>query len=521
MSFFQQDNYHFPEFKLKLKEVKECCIDVSDQALLAYKYRKKGLTLFERLIKKTDVSYITSEHCETLTNCALSLIVYFHYTITIKEIKKGISKKKKKNLEHSFSNLELLVHKLPEHIRPINKAVLSYLEEFQLWQTEFLSASIIKILTTVPGRSTEIISEVFTVLDEDSEQDDDSRRVIIRVLCKALENYSWIEFNTDMMIKVLRIYYHSVIDKQDALRKGLEICLKTIIKNVSNNHILMIIELVMSWVTESDEEDETEVYDFGTVLQFATQRYVVNYYIDSLSPKLMTNIIRLIESRNTVRSLLGHKMFQNLLNRNKNEHQFFSPRIYFLGINYNIIFKRLENEDREFMKTYRKQIHDSFVASLKYHGKHRGIVETVYCSLALLLVEVPCGLTAAAVVCIVMILQDHVLSPEFNEALYSAHRLHALIMSILSLVCWVHSATTFYDYLYNVMECRAYEAPFLNPPLKYRYQYAEHHVLWNKRELFFEDWQCRYGIWTCFRHTTEIATLEKSSNQSKSFRKNK
>lgn len=31
------------------------------------------------------------------------------------------------------------------------------------------------------------------------------------------------------------------------------------------------------------------------------------------------------------------------------------------------------------------------------------------------------------------------------------------------------------------------------------YKYAQHHILWNKPDLFFEDWEARYGVWKCFR----------------------
>lgn len=33
----------------------------------------------------------------------------------------------------------------------------------------------------------------------------------------------------------------------------------------------------------------------------------------------------------------------------------------------------------------------------------------------------------------------------------------------------------------------------------FMYQYAQHHILWNKPDLFFEDWEVRYGLWRCFK----------------------
>lgn len=57
------------------------------------------------------------------------------------------------------------------------------------------------------------------------------------------------------------------------------------------------------------------------------------------------------------------------------------------------------------------------------------------------------------------------------------------------------------------MERRSELAPHLNPPLKMDYSYAQHHILWNKPDLFFEDWEVRYGLWKCFRTTNKKKTI--------------
>lgn len=233
-------------------------------------------------------------------------------------------------------------------------------------------------------------------------------------------------------------------------------------------------------------------------------------YYESLRGELFANVVRLIESANSVCSLLGHKMLQNLLDRNDNASYFASPRIFFGEMNYDIRIQKLNKEDKAFIKEHRKLIETSFLTCIRYHGKHRGIVETVYTSLALLTVEIKCGYTAAAVACVVMNMQEYVLSSNYKHGAYSSHRIHAMIMSILSLLCWVFDASIFYEYLYEVLKCRASVAPFLNPPIKYHYRYAEHNVLWNKKELFFEDWQVRYGIWNCFRPLSYCETIFKA-----------
>lgn len=56
-----------------------------------------------------------------------------------------------------------------------------------------------------------------------------------------------------------------------------------------------------------------------------------------------------------------------------------------------------------------------------------------------MVVEVPCGYTAAAIVCLAMAIQEATLSDDIID-FESSHRLHATVMAIMSLVCWVHHA---------------------------------------------------------------------------------
>nr|XP_033321332.1 uncharacterized protein LOC117217664 isoform X4 [Megalopta genalis] len=114
------------------------------------------------------------------------------------------------------------------------------------------------------------------------------------------------------------------------------------------------------------------------------------------------------------------------------------------------------------------------------------------------LLEIPCGFTAAAIVCLIMNLQDMTLRKGKHQAEVSYH-LHAIIIAIMSLLCWVHKAKVFYEYVNKIMLERAQWAPHLNPPIQSQYNFAAHHILWDKPDLFFVDWEARYGLWKCFR----------------------
>lgn len=116
------------------------------------------------------------------------------------------------------------------------------------------------------------------------------------------------------------------------------------------------------------------------------------------------------------------------------------------------------------------------------------------------MLEVPCGLTAAASACMAMSIQDYALNGE-NLSATCRYWMHALVISIMSLISWVHKAPVLYRYVNQIISRRAKEAPQLNPPLMQVYNIGRYHVTWNKPTLFFEDWELRYGLWKHFQDT--------------------
>lgn len=66
-------------------------------------------------------------------------------------------------------------------------------------------------------------------------------------------------------------------------------------------------------------------------------------------------------------------------------------------------------------------------------------LESSYTLIALLMVEIPCAYTAAAGVCLAMAIQEATFdNDDFN--MNQSHRLHATVMAIMSLVCYIFNA---------------------------------------------------------------------------------
>lgn len=141
---------------------------------------------------------------------------------------------------------------------------------------------------------------------------------------------------------------------------------------------------------------------------------------------------------------------------------------------------------------------------IQYHNTNIIYMKILYSIICTIVLEVPCGLTAAAAACILMEIQDKALNTE-NIPPSSRYWLHALVVSVMSLICWVHKAPLLYTYVNKIISRRAQEAPQLNPPIMNFYKVSRHHVTWNKPTLFFEDWELRYALWKHFQENRVLS----------------
>lgn len=81
----------------------------------------------------------------------------------------------------------------------------------------------------------------------------------------------------------------------------------------------------MSWSFNDDLEDEA-LLDFGNVLEYAAMLHETMLYNDSLHFDLFPLVLKLVASDDRLRSLLGNRVFQHLLDRHENKVHFETPR---------------------------------------------------------------------------------------------------------------------------------------------------------------------------------------------------
>ncbi|ERL88477.1 hypothetical protein D910_05863 [Dendroctonus ponderosae] len=248
--------------------------------------------------------------------------------------------------------------------------------------------------------------------------------------------------------------------------------------------------------------EDDALLEFGSIGEYAALRYHTQRLSESIPEELMETIMTMMLSENPYHHMFGYRIIQNITDRHYNRLEFENPR----GVNYNIRVAKYSARDRQYYKKHRLNIYRILIAGLKHHYNRKINLENMYTYLAITCVEIPCSYVASSIVSFAMAMQEFVLQAHLTN-MVACHHVHSIVMALMSLVCYVHKAEVFYNYVALIMERRSEWAPHLNPPIKVVYSYAQHHILWNKPDLFFEDWEARYGLWKCFR------TVSKKTNK--------
>ncbi|XP_066586960.1 uncharacterized protein [Prorops nasuta] len=402
---------------------------------------------------------------------------------------------------------ELLKTFIPINKKRVVTTVLDIIDKNQLWHFETLCFEVFNELLTMGIDGATVVNVIYDKINSKNIKTENVR-FMIRILYNILDIYKWPETveTKETVERTLRLFYTSIVNKDDPdilagiaiFKRGLQVCVRNTVKNLPNDHLLLIIEYMCSWAVLNSNNNNI-ILEFGSVLEYTARLYKAGLYETTLNKNIFPLLMKMIASSNKTVNLLGNRVIQYLIDREENRTTFDTPKIFFQNKNFDLKLSSYRREDKQFLKAHREILHDSLLKSLLKHASSRVNLETTYCTICLIAIQVPCGFTAAAVVCLLMNAQDIILDETNSNRPLVLYHIHAVIISIMSLLCWIHDAKVFYNYVNSIIMERAQWAPHLNPPLQAQYSFAIHHVAYNKPELFFVDWEVRYGLWKCFR----------------------
>ncbi|XP_012057253.1 PREDICTED: uncharacterized protein LOC105620362 [Atta cephalotes] len=488
------------------------------------KIQNKTLEKITMIVKNATKMQLQFHHPRTLMTCLLRILLYYENVFHTNRFCDLWKRRRKFKIAQDCYHA-LLKNYLPEKSRDIVEIIIETIYHEQLWRFETFCFEVMYSLVNInPAIAGLIVHSIWNKLTLPEISVEDAHG-IIKILCEFLNMYEWSATQDTVAIieRMVALFHASIIARLTttslpssssltpslpsslsalaSIKKGLEVCIRNIIRHIPNDQMLVIIQHMCSWTIAADTTDEF-VLEFGSLLEFAAYIHQADLYEQTLTPTIFPLLMQMVGSSSRLISLLGNRVLQWLIDRQDNRAVFDTPKIFFEHTHFDVRIVQCRKEDRLFFKCHRELLHDSLLKSLINHSESRMNIEVTYCTICLIAVEVPCGFTAAALICLAMNLQEIILQQQDNRVEVTCH-IHAMIISIISLICWIHKAKVFYSYLNRIMMERAHWAPHLNPPIQSQYNFALHHVLWNKPELFFVDWDVRYGLWKCF-HLTDI-----------------
>lgn len=472
--------------------------------------------ILKRIVKNTDrdfLQYIPEK--QMILEC--SLILVQTYVAHLKLRRTFMERFKPQPFSSAKQYFQDLIHLLiPEMQDLVIDTILSFLQRENLWKVEFICVEILMMVLECKSPASLLLRKMIDYVEKLLERNDimQARHTVI-VLQNIIQPEHWSTIDYWNMSKLLRFDHSSAIIGETKnqiyeLRRGFEICLRNMIKVLATRELMCLLTVMLPLTFDTKLTDE-DMLEFGTTVEYAAATLTLGPTPTSEETYMLEYLMHYIRSESHSKSMLACRIFAKLLDRGSNFREFSTPKIFHEDTYYDIDINQYSSARRQIFENQRREFESSVTTAIDLHGSRRINLEIVYNVLCMVLVEVPSGFTACSTTCLLLGVQRRLLDAT-DENLDPRHtnRIHATIISVMTLINWIHRGPSLTEYINTILNLRFDHAPHLNPPLKEIYHYADHHITWNEQILFFDALELRYGLWKCFRiHEPKTATPKK------------
>ncbi|XP_053686878.1 uncharacterized protein LOC128736420 [Sabethes cyaneus] len=466
---------------------------------------RKSLKILEHIVTHTDREVLQCiPEKQVVLECSLVLVQTYVAHLRLRHrFCDRFHRQPFANAKKCFQALIKLM--IPEMQHLVIETILSFLQRENLWKVEFICVEILIMVLECQSPASLLLCKLVNYIENLLLKNDvtQTRHVVI-VLQNIINKEHWSSVPHWSIAKLLQIYHSSAImgDSKNQiyeLRLGFEKCLRNLIKVLSNVELTKLIITMLPLTFDTALTNET-MLEFGTTVEFAAATLVLSGSPLTEEVYIVEYLVYYIRSELPTKSVLASRIFTKLLDRGNNFLQFSTPRIFHENTYYDIDINVYNPARKHIYEARRVLLERAFETAFELHSNRRMNLEVFYNVLCMLLVEIPCGFTACTIVCLLLKIQRSMLEPDDNkDNKQHTNYIHATIISIMTLINWIHRGPSLTAYVNGILNHRFDHAPHLNPPLKETYRYARHHITWNEPILFFDALELRYGLWKCFR----------------------
>lgn len=389
----------------RIQKLNNCCLNQSPENHCTKSKKDKELQLMTEIINKSSISQLHAQDPRNLISCAIEILLKYSNAQTS-------PRKSKSRYQTAKDNYKKLLKIFAAQGEEIAKIVIDVIHNKDLWPRRRVCVDVVASLLESDSTGVLVHHEICNKI----ESKDAGVKPILKVLYELLDTYAWpeTEETVGFLERLLGLYYKSLHDASTdpsenalfaGLRGSLELCLRHAIQNTSNSQLLVIIQRMAHWSIQEAIDDDA-VLNYGSTLEYAAYMHRGDSLANTLTSEILRLLMQMIGSPVRFVSLLGNRVLQHLVDRGDNKALFSMPKIFFEDMQLNLKISEHHREDKMFLRQHREIIHCSLTKSVINHRSSRLNLETTYCTICLLAIEIPCGFTAAALCCLMMNLQD-------------------------------------------------------------------------------------------------------------------
>ncbi|XP_062554857.1 uncharacterized protein LOC134219963 [Armigeres subalbatus] len=466
--------------------------------------RRQSLKILRHIIKHTEreiLQYIPEK--QMILECSLVLVQAY---VAHLKLGRGFFDRFRKqpfvSAKKCFQSLIYLL--IPERQDMVIDTILNFLQRENLWKVEFICDEILTMVLECKSPASLLLYKIVNYVESLLAKNDvPQARHTMTVLQNIIQPQYWDEIQHSDISKLLRFYHSSAVLGESKnqiyeLRRGFEICLRNLIRVIKPEQLIKLLITMLPLTFDTTLSDET-MLEFGTTVEFAASTLTLSEIPSQEEMFVQEYLLSHIRSETASKSILASRIYAKMLDRGRNFLEFNTPKVFHEGTYYDIDINQYNPAQRHTFEDHRREFTESLTIAIEYHSQRRTNLEVFYNVICMVLVEIPCGYTACAVVCLLLGIQRRLLESSTRYTPQQTNRIHATFISIMTLINWIHRGSSLTSYVNTVLNRRFDNAPHLNPPLKEIYEYAQHHVTWNNETLFFDALEMRYGLWKCFR----------------------
>ncbi|KAG5865520.1 hypothetical protein JTB14_011578, partial [Gonioctena quinquepunctata] len=432
------------EFDNKIRILYKCCLKSIRDLHELHIRRMIGLGIINDIIARAKSIVVSMVHVIHITWSIMSCI--HHFQLRLRSVSSGLiayaRRKKAEECMESYAQLIRLFR--PEMHRIILNAIITFYREGQLWEIEFACTDLIVLLLGIYINPEEGIEDILYTLETSTLVNVYEAKCLTQVLYEILKKVRWRRMSEYLMRRLLSMLDSSIVPKITdnynyiPLKKGLEICMRNTVGNLCNKDLMLLFYLILKKLNNRDLDEET-IMCFGNLAAYAARKLRLRGSKHSILEGPLPMIFRIFQMRKLFLMLYATRIWQSLIDRNGNHLNFLTPRLFLRDCKYNLKIKRCRDRDKAFFKRMRHLVYEISMESFMIYTNRMGL-ENMYQAIALTLVEIPCGYTASCFITVAMSLQEFAFSISQND-LVRSHHLHAIILSLLTLICYIHNAT--------------------------------------------------------------------------------